>query len=186
MLPGKKLLILHLAALLVAASPRASAAFENEPDGFDKAKFGTSVAGVRKVFPELKELTSQPGVPWAFYTLDDQSYWGLGPCKVTFGFFDDKLYEAKLDCGRDDKVGSILYEKFGRPSSEEENMTIWRSEKALVSMNRKVMTFALADPVRSQLLHEYLLQLVLTREFEARQKQAEAGGPAGKPATGSP
>lgn len=181
----KKIALLALAAVLAGFGSREAAAFPNEPDGFAGAKFGMPVERVREIFPELVEVTSQPGIPWAFYTLDGQSYAGLNPCKVTLGFFDHKLYEAKLDCGRDKKVRAALFRRFGEPSAAEGDLWIWRSDSALVSMNRKAMTFALVDPKRSRLVHEYLLRLVLTREFEAREKQTgEVSGD--QPAKGSP
>jgi hypothetical protein len=169
---SRKLVPFALSVLVVALSEAASA-FPNEPDGFDRAEFGMSVKSVREIFPGLQELAVEPGSPWAMYQLAGQSYGDLKPCAVVFGFFDDKLYEAKLDCGRDEKVKSVLYERFGPPSVEEPNMAIWRGEKVIVSMNRQAMTFAIADPARSRMLHQFLLQRAMQREFDAREKAAE-------------
>jgi hypothetical protein len=52
-------------------------------------------------------------------------------------------------------------------------MAIWRGEKVIVSMNRQAMTFAIADPARSRMLHQFLLQRAMQREFDAREKAAE-------------
>ena len=93
--------------------------------------------------------------------VDDQSFAGLQPCKVTLSFLADKLYETKLDCGRDPSVKAALYKTFGTPSDEEDKMTIWRGERTVVSMNKEVSTFAFASLALRAMLNQYILQKAL-------------------------
>jgi hypothetical protein len=144
------------------AAPVACAALDNEPDGFGKAKFGMTVKTVREAFPAMRPLGQAPDSALEIFTVDNQSFAGLQPCNVTFSFLADKLYETKLDCGRGPNVKETLYKTFGTPSDEEDNMTIWRGERTIVSMNTDVSTFAFASTAYREMLNQYILHKALT------------------------
>jgi hypothetical protein len=151
----------------------AAATFQNEPDGHGPARFGMSVERIRELLPGMQELAVEKGEPWTLYIVEGQSFDELKACKMTLGFFADELYETKFDCGADEKVKAALYGRFGRPSVIEERMAIWRGDRAVVSMNRSVKTFAIADAVRIQRLHMYIFQKALLRGSKGGGKTGE-------------
>ncbi len=151
-----------LAATLALVLPSAVLALQNEPKGFGKAEFGMSVKAVRGVFPSIRELGKAAGSPLQIYSVDNQSYEGLGPCVVTLSFLADKLYETRFDCGRSEKVKDVLYERFGPPETEDEKMAIWRGDETDVSMNRQVKTFAFANRGLRAMLSQYLAYKALS------------------------
>jgi hypothetical protein len=145
----------------VLAMPGPSIALQNEPDGFGKAKFGMSIEAVQKSFPDMRKLGEAPQSPLQIYAVENQSFAGLRPCKATFSFLTNELYETKLDCGSGDSVKAALYETFGQPSVEEAKMAIWRGEHAVVTMNRQTKTFAFANLALVSKLNQYLVQKAL-------------------------
>ena len=147
-------------------------AFPNEPDGFGGARFGMSANKVAEVFPRVQQLGSAPDGILTFYTLEKHSFAGLEPCTVTLAFVGDRLYEARFDCGRDEKVQTALQERFGAPTSAE-SMLVWRGEKTIVSLNPKVMTFALADAALTQAAHEYILGKAMGASFKESTRQSK-------------
>ena len=144
-----------------AATPQAL------PDGFGGLKFGSSVAQVTEKLPGLQPLnpaTPAPGtsLPVTYYKAENQSFEGLKPCVASLGFVTDKLYEARLDCGREAKVATVLRERFGTPSEEDQQFSVWQSERTQLSLNRNVMTFTIGDRGLTQAVHQLIIQKALS------------------------
>lgn len=165
---------------LTLAAPAPSIALQNEPDGFGKAKFGMSVKAAREAFPDMRPLAEAPDSVLQIYILENQSFAGLQPCKVTLSFLTDKLFETKFDCGRDPSVKAALHKTFGEPSEDEDKMSVWRGERAVVSMNKDVSTFAFANLALKAVLTQYLLQRSITTAPSAAQPSSEQPAPDGK------
>lgn len=147
-----------LAGILALLLPSLAHGFSDEPSGFADARFGMSVAQVRAIFPGMKVLGAGTGpLALAYHEVGDQVVDGLKPCAVTFGFAADKLYEIRFNCGNRSEVDSLLRRKFGAPSVADENGIVWQSEKTIVSLNPKVMTFAFADRALTQSVHQHIL-----------------------------
>lgn len=164
---------------LALAAPARSVALQNEPEGFGGAKFGMSVKTVREAFPDMRPLAEAADSPLQIYAVENQSFAGLRPCTLTLSFLTDKLYETKFDCGRDPSVKAALYKTFGEPSEEQDRLAVWRGERAVVSMNTDVSTFAFANLALKAVLTQYLLQKALTAAPAAAQPAPEAPAPGG-------
>src|SRR5689334_4333925 len=101
-------------------------------------------------------------MPVAYYRLEQQSFEGLRPCTALLGFVADRFYEARLDCGHDPKVGALLHQRYGTPAQEDAQYDVWQNERVSVSLNRSVMSFAIADRALTQALHQLIIQKALS------------------------
>jgi len=159
---------LRRAALAVALSVTAAAASQHPlPDGFGPLRFGSTVAQATAALPSLQPMASTtPGaaasLPVAYYRAENQVFDSLRTCVAILGFVADHFYEARLDCGRDAKVGTVLRTRFGTPTEENEQFAIWQNERTSISLNRTTMGFTLADRALTQSVHQLIIQKALS------------------------
>jgi hypothetical protein len=126
--------------------------FQNEPDGWEKAKLGASFEEIHKAYPQAKDVTPPLSTEAApkdrpqfirYLRLEDARALGLSPCRTNFSFVEDKLYRLDFDCGNTDAVEAALRKEFGAPSLEAPEQGIWwMSQKHTVTMNPRSRAFA--------------------------------------------
>jgi len=176
------------AALLIFATPAlvAAATEFHEPTGFGKAKFGMSVADVKKVNPKLepteamRKLEGKGPQMLAIYELKDQSVGTLKPCQAEFRFFNDELYEVQFHCPDRVKIGEYLQKTYGEPTKTTEQAAFWMGKHSAVSLAPRTGAFGFSDLVRSQAMQSVLFTYINKK----KQEQAAAG--AGQPSGASP
>ena len=164
--------LLYFPLLLLTLTPPAAFGFPNEPEGFGKARFRMSLAQVKEIFPGLTGMPEQSAEGRSFlgfYSLDNQSFEQLKPCKLRFVFTSDHLYEIRFDCEPEDEVVALLTKKFGEPTTESARGTFWYGERTMVTLNPTAKTFAFVDRQLSQSVQTQLFMRVM-------------GGQVGKPA----
>ena len=158
--PRRAVLALALWLATAAAAPPQAL-----PEGFGALKFGSTVAQATAAIPSLQPMgpaTPAAGaMPIAYYRAENQSFEDLKPCVATLGFAADHFYEVRLDCGRSEAVAKTLRARFGAPT-EDAQFDVWQDDRRTISLNRNVMTFAVADRALTQAVHEMIIQKALS------------------------
>lgn len=170
---------LRRAAVAVAlwAATAAAAGAAALPDGFGALRFGSSAAQASAALPALRPMAPQtPGtgaanLPMAYYRAEDQVFDGLRPCTALLGFVADRFYEVRLDCGHDARIDALLRKRFGAPTQEDQQFTLWQDATTTASLNRTTMGFSFADRALTEAAHQLIIQRMLS------------GGAAAAPAT---
>ena len=168
-----------LLALLVFIGARTAFAFQNEPNGFGKAKLGMTVEDVKKVFPNMKQLgnpTPETAALLAVFALENQSVYGLKPCTVSLQFDPQRLYEVMFQCGNDVKVPDTLKKRFGEPTQAAPNAVFWIGKTTTVSFNPKSRSFAFFDRSLNEAFQGRLSKYVIEHQA-GRPGQANQSGP---------
>ena len=165
-----------LVILLVGS--RLALAFPNEPQGFGKARFGMTVAEVKKIYPAMKAVgnpTPEVAALLAVYSLEGQSVYGLKPCVVTFQFNPERLHHVAFNCGKDMRVITTLEKRFGEPTQGMPNNAFWIGDSTTVSLNTKSRNFAIMDKKLNDEFQERLRQYVATHAVINGTPAAESG-----------
>lgn len=153
------------AAILILAAPRVMDAAEKfpEPSGFGKAKFGMSVAQVRKLYPKLQpakgtEQAASKGQQFVLaYGLENQSVGPLTGCRAQLRFFKDELYEVQFRCPDHDKVIDYFKKTYEEGPTVVGNSVYWMGQQGAVSLTPKSGVFAFSDVKRTQAMQSALL-----------------------------
>lgn len=164
--------------VLLLVGPRLALAFPNEPRGFGKARFGMTVAEVKKIYPAMKSVgdpTPEVAALLAIYTLEGQSVYSLKPCAVTFQFNPERLHHIALNCGTDMKVITVLEKRFGEPTQGMPNNVFWISNSTTVSLNVKSRSFAFIDKKLNDEFQERLRKYVATHAVTSGAPAGESG-----------
>ena len=176
-------------AFFVATAAAASSG--DVPQAFGKARLKMSEKDFVAAYPEAERLGGDkaPAVGsglMTLYRLQGQEYQELKlkPCSVTFHFAWDQLYQIDFDCGRDEKIATLLEKKFGRPTRKlGQQGTYWYRDDTVVSMNPRSRTFAISD----RALGENVTKSILADIYGGRLPGQKSGSalPPGKEAGGA-
>lgn len=169
-------IVATLAILLLGV--QVALALTNEPRGFGKARFGMSVAEVKKIFPAMKEMVNpkpEAAALLAVYKLENQSVYGLKPCIVRLQFDPEKLYQVSFDCGRDIKVTAALQKQLGNPTQTGENAAFWIGDKTTISLNITSKVFAFIDRALTAGFQSRLGEYVEAHRATGNMPPAESG-----------
>lgn len=168
--------VFMLGTLVAAGDARG---FQNEPEGWEKAKLGASFEEIHKAYPQAKDVTpplpadapKKDGKQFIRYLqLDDARPLGLPSCRTNLSFVEDKLYRLDFNCGNTDAVEAALRKKFGAPSMELADRGVWwMSQKHTVTMNPRSRAFAF-----------------ILRSLETKLQGVIVGGPQSDGATSPP
>ena len=171
----------------IAAAAASAAATETmkapEPTGFGKAKFGMSVAEVRKLYPQLhpskatEEAVKKGDQVLLIFELENQSVGSLKPCGAQLRFFKGELYEVQFRCPDRAKVAPYLQKTYGLPTKTTENAAFWMGKHSAVSLAPRSGAFGFSDLKRAQAMQSMLWASL-------QQPQATAG--ATPPAAATP
>jgi hypothetical protein len=127
--------------LVVSLWVGGGAALENEPTGYGKAAFGSSVTKVRELYPGMKELSGSESLGEPIvqtpnitrYVLRDQPLDGE-KIDVELRFWKDQLwfYVGYFDPKDADRVASLLSKRHGPPDRKTETRVLWNGDKTMI------------------------------------------------------
>jgi hypothetical protein len=169
---------------MLLLTPIRGLAFQNEPTGFEKARFGMTVDEVTKIFPQAKQYgnpTPEAAALMAVYTLEKQKVLGLKSCTVTFYFDPARLYQIGFDCGHGVEVPAALQKRFGAPMQATTNSALWQAEKTAVSLNTKSRQFQFMDRELTGGFQARLMKYVLMHQPGQATPTPAAPAPAATP-----
>jgi len=164
--------------IFLIVRPGLALAFPNEPHGFGKARFGMTVAEVKKIYPAMKEVgnpTPEVAALLAVYQLEGQSVLGLKPCTVTFQFNPERLHQVAFNCGTDMQVMTTLEKRFGDPTQGMPNNAFWIGDSTAVSLNTKSRHFAFMDKKLNDEFQARLRKYVATHAVTGGAPAGESG-----------
>ena len=180
------------AAIMVfamAASAAAEVKFK-EPTGFGKAKFGMSVADVRKVYPQMQatkgteQVAGKGGEAFLLiFELDNQSVGPLKPCKAELRFFQNELYAVNFRCPDKVQVQQYLQKTYGLPTKTTERSAFWIGEHGAVSLSPSSGAFGFSDVKRGKAMQTVLFQYVQKGQADAAATATAAAPPPGNTPT---
>ena len=160
-------LITSMFLIFAVSSP--AGAFTNEPDGFGALKFGASSATAKATFPDIKHKGTEDFL--SLYELPGQAVLGLKPCALELRFVDDQLYEIQFACEPRDKVARALRKRFGEPTQEKAEGSVWLSERSTVGLNPAGL-FSFSDRRRAQIANQKLLGYLVRSQARATASSA--------------
>ena len=182
--------------LLCAAVARG--ADVKQPTGYGKAKFGSTVDEVKKVFPKLEALTLQQtmGAPIVNapditrYALHEQSFPGAAkPIDVELRFWKGKLwlYIAYFPPEEADAVLGKLTSEYGPQGNKSADYPSWKLENTTVLLEKKLGRVTVNDNGFTKEAQEWFLGelkkgMSAKRPPAAVPPPAAPAAPAGAPA----
>ncbi len=185
-------------ALALALLPLAAGAVTDEPLGFGKAKFGTPIAEMKKLFPQMKDLTESLGSPVVGgpyitrYVLRKEKVEGLEkPADVELRFWKDKfwLYIVYLGENSEDAAVALLTKAHGSPGPDPK-FPVWAGDKSTIVFERGQGRYAVNDTGLSKEAQAWFMEMLRSRAGAAAPPAAVAppaaaakpAAPADKPA----
>jgi len=180
-----------LVCLLLASS---AAAFENEPAGLGKLKFGMSPQQVEKLFPgkvrtlDMEHLGATP-VKSAYIVrqvLPDQTVAGLpAPTNVELRYWKDKLWVIIVYYGANSNndVAEGLNKQYGKPTISGQD-SIWRGQKVQVNTVMRERWYAIADLALSGEAQKVFAEDM--RKAQERLRGQQGAAPAAPPPAAAP
>lgn len=188
--------VLIAATVLFGSSAVASEQrFQNEPDGFGKARFGLSPAEVAKLYPSAKPLDKEfLGATPVFSPfiarqhLTEQKVPGLSkPVSVELRYWKDKLWVVIVYFGDNsaEQVEASLRERFGEPMGTGTG-PYWTGEKVSITTAVREKWYSISDNAASaEVRHLFAEEMRKMHRARAPQpKRAQSSAPAA-PAEGA-
>ncbi|MDX2166991.1 MAG: hypothetical protein SF182_08010 [Deltaproteobacteria bacterium] len=150
----------------MAVSMRANAA---EPTGYGKAKFGSSTAAVKKLYPTLREVAPTdklvaPFIGGPFITrmlLDNQTVAGLPkPVLVELRFWKDQLWGAIGYFGdnTDQQVMDMLTKQLGPPQASNAAQVTWTGKATQTIVSPRLRWYGTTDDALSKQAQAWLAE----------------------------
>lgn len=144
----------RMVGLLTLALGVPALAMTNQPTGFGKAKFGQSVADVRKLLPAMEPTQAHLGA-MAFtseflqrFAIKDATVAGLAkPTTVELRFWKDKLWTVIVYFGSNPQadVEASLTKQLGPPTASSTASMIWRGDRTEVQSVTKGSYYAITE-----------------------------------------
>jgi hypothetical protein len=188
-------LVAAFALPVVFFAAAAHGADVKQPTGYGKAKFGSTVEEVKKVFPKLEALTKEQmlGAPIvntpdiSRYALHEQSFPGASkPIDVELRFWKGKLwlYIAYFPPEEADAVLAKLTSEYGPQANKSADYPTWKLENTTVLVEKKLGRVTVNDNSFTKEAQEWFLG-ELKKGMSARRPPA-AGAPPAAPAAPAP
>ncbi len=157
--------ILALWVTATGLAGRLALAFE-EPDGFEKAKWGMTAQEFAELYPEAVlvsgDTKAQEGQPaLAVYRITGMQPGGLHDCRVDFRFFGVKpqLFDVQCLCSDSaEAMARYLTDRFGVPTTTSESKLLWTGEKTGISFVPLGKVFSIGDAMRSRAVQLQVLK----------------------------
>jgi hypothetical protein len=165
---GGLLLCVLLPSVTLAAADVAS------PFGFEKAKFAAPLAEVKKLYPDMRELSSSEnlgavpvGGPYiARYVLQQHKIEGLEkPVDVELRFWKERFWLFIVYLGENDPQAAVegLTAQYGPVSNTDGRFPLWNLPKATIVVELKEKRYTINDEEISEDARAWFIELVRAR-----------------------
>lgn len=164
----------------VLALPLVASGFQNEQRGFERLRFGQSVADVRAIYPNARQLGREELGAVVVYSpfivrhqIRDVRLDGLAhPISLELRFWKEKLWVIIGYFGDNstDEIIRWLNQRYGRPTSTKPDPA-WSGKIATVTMSSKQKWFSVADAVASKEISTLLIESMKTHKVPAAPPQ---------------
>lgn len=153
-------------ALLCVTSAHAA-----EPTGYGKAKFGSSTAAVKKLYPKLREVTATDKLTAPFIggpvitrmLLDKQTVAGLPkPILIELRFWKDQLWGVVGYFGdnTEQQVLDMLTKQLGPPQANNPAQVTWSGAKTQTIVSPKLRWYGITDDALSKQAQAWLAEQI--------------------------
>ncbi|HVN86294.1 MAG TPA: hypothetical protein VMW17_15775 [Candidatus Binatia bacterium] len=152
---------------VLVTMPWTARGFQNEQAGFERLRFGASVADVKKRYATVRQLQKEnlgaivvesPNI--VRYHIPNVQLQGLAkPVSLELRFWNEKLWVVIGYFGDNspDEVMKYLRDRYGPPTSTKPDPA-WRGQIAVIASNSKQKWFSVADQVASKEISARLIE----------------------------